>query len=136
MKRPAHAVKVELKIPFHDCDPLSVAWHGRYFEYLELSRTALLQSCRLDVPDMHELGVRMFVSDARCRYNSPLHYGDEVAVCCWFRPATHLLRISYDVYNVTKARRAARAYTHFALTDEAGKWLSEIPTCIAERLPE
>jgi len=42
VKRPDHAVSVELEIPFHDCDPLFVVWHGRYLEYMEVGRQALL----------------------------------------------------------------------------------------------
>src|SRR5262245_13659309 len=29
----AQPLQVELKVPFHDCDPLFVVWHGRYFQY-------------------------------------------------------------------------------------------------------
>lgn len=126
---------MELQVPFHDCDPLSVVWHGRYFEYLEVARAQLLRECRLDVSDMIEMDIRMFVSDARCRYTSPLFYGDTVAITCWFRETTHLLRMSFDVFNVTKNRRAARAHTHFALTDSKGDWLAEVPPAVRQRLP-
>ncbi len=136
MKRPDHAATVELSVPFHDCDPLRVVWHGRYFQYLEVARTELLRNFQLDVEDMARLGVRMFVSDARCRYNSPLCYGDRFSVACWFSERSHLLRVSYDVFNLSRQRRSARAFTRFAFTDAEGSWLSEIPACIQQRLPQ
>ena len=136
MKRPAHAAQVELIVPFHDCDPLRVVWHGRYFQYLEVARTELLRVFRLDVEDMAAMGVRMFVSDARCRYNSPLSYGDKFRVVCWFSEQSHLLKVSYDLFNLTHQRRVGRAYTRFAFTDVEGTWLSEIPRCVQQRLPE
>ena len=136
MTTPDHAVQVELRVPFHDCDPLAVVWHGRYFQYLEASRTELFRSCRLDVSDMVELGLRMFVTDARCRYNHPLGYGDRFVVGCWFSERSPLLRVSYDVMNLTRGRRSARAYTRLALTDRDGELLKEIPEVVRERLPQ
>src|SRR5690606_34986769 len=65
MSRPSHAVGVRLVVPFHDCDPLFVAWHGRYLQYLEIARTALMKSRNLDVPDLIALRCRMFVTEAR-----------------------------------------------------------------------
>lgn len=135
MKRPAHTAKVEIEIPFHDCDPLAVVWHGRYFEYLEACRRRLFESHRLGVQDMIDLGLRMFVSDARCRYNFPLRYGDRCEVSCWFSERSPLLRVSYDVTNLTQGRTSARAYTRLALTDEFGTLLTEFPEVIQNRLP-
>ncbi len=134
--RPAHAVSVELEIPFHDCDPLFVAWHGRYFQYLEAGRQALLRSRTLDVPDLMKLRYRMYVSDVRCRYNFPLTYGDRVRVTSWFGEHESLIKVLYEVFNETKGRKSARASTLLAVTDEHSKFLPQIPASIRDRLPE
>ncbi|MCA9711183.1 MAG: acyl-CoA thioesterase [Myxococcales bacterium] len=136
LRRPAHAVRVELEIPFHDCDPLFVAWHGRYLEYLEAGRQALLRSRRLDVPDLIALRHRLYVADVRCRYNFPLTYGDRVEVTAWFGEHERLIKVLYDVFNRTKGRRSARASTLLAVTDDRGTFLPEIPEPIRTRLPE
>lgn len=135
LRRPDHAVSVELEIPFHDCDPLFVAWHGRYFQYLEASRQALLRSRRLDVPDLIALHHRLFVADVRCRYTFPLTYGDRVRVTSWFGEHERLIRVLYDVFNETKGRRSARASTLLAVTDERNAFLPQLPAAIRERLP-
>jgi acyl-CoA thioester hydrolase len=132
---PSHAATVELTVPFHDCDPLAVAWHGRYFEYFEAGRGALLQAHQLDVPDMINLGVRMFVTEVRCRYNFPLTYGDRFSVVSWFTECGPLLKVSYDIHNLTKQRKSARAFTRLALTDNHGRLCLDIPSVIRERLP-
>ena len=135
MKRPDHAVQTVLSVPFHDCDPLGVVWHGRYFEYLEAARCELFKTCRLDIPDVKALGLRMFVSEARCRYNAPLCYGDSVSVLAWFSERDPLIRISYDLFNETKSRLAGRASTRLALTNASGELLSQMPDVVRERLP-
>lgn len=136
LRRPEHAVSVELEIPFHDCDPLFVAWHGRYFEYLESGRQALLRSRKLDVADMIDLRCRMYVADVHCRYNFPLTYGDRVRVTAWFGEHERLIKVLYDVFNQTKERRSARASTLLAVTDNHRNLLPEIPEPIRARLPE
>lgn len=130
----ARAVTVEDEVQFYDCDPLFVVWHGRYFKYLEKARQALLRTFDLDVPQVRALGYRMYVTDARCRYMFPLGYGETVRVTAWITELTPLLRVAYEVYNVTHARRAARAHTVIATTDGQGNLLTRIPDDVAERL--
>lgn len=133
--RPPHAVATELRVPFHDCDPLAIVWHGRYFEYLEAGRCALLRTRALDIPDIRQLGFRMVVAEVRCRYNFPLAYGDTVQVTAWFTEREPLIKVAYDVFNVTHARRSARASTRLATTDERGQLLTNTPPAILARLP-
>lgn len=135
-RRPDHAVSVELEVPFHDCDPLFIAWHGRYLEYMEIGRQALLRAHELDVPHMMALDLRMFVSEVRCRYNAPLTYGERVRVTSWFRPHPFLVKVVHELWNVTKGRISARASTMLALADVRGTLLSVIPEVVAGRLPE
>ena len=135
MARPAHARAIELEVPFHDCDPLFVVWHGRYLQYLEAARTALLRSVHLDIPDVRALGYRMYVTDLRCRYTFPLRYGDVVRVTAWFAETTPLLRVVYTVFNTTRNRKSARAHTVIATTDAQGALLTRTPDALLQRLP-
>ncbi len=43
-----HETSIEFEVPFHDVDALRVVWHGHYYKYLELARTALFRSSGLD----------------------------------------------------------------------------------------
>lgn len=128
-------VTIELEVPFHDCDPLFVVWHGRYFEYMAQARAALMKSVKLDVPDVRAMGYRMYMTDVRCRYMFPLGYGDQVSVNAWFVRTEPVLRVAYVLTNVTQGRRAARGYTEIATTDAAGNLLTTLPDEILERLP-
>jgi acyl-CoA thioester hydrolase len=135
LTHPAHARCVSLRVPFHDCDPLGVVWHGRYFEYFEAARCALLDSLRLDVPHVRELDLRMYVSEVRCRYNAPMSYGDEIRAWAWFSEIGPVLKVSYDLENCTTGRKCVRAFTRLALTDAAGRFLTELPESVRVRLP-
>lgn len=135
-KRPPHAVTVEHKIGLHHCDPLGVAWHGRYFEWFEATRTALFASLDLDVPQIRAFGYRMYIVDARCRYMAPLVYGDTALVTAWFVATEPLIRVAYDVHNQATGRWSARATTVLATTAGDGALLPTTPAELMSRLPK
>ena len=135
MKRIAHAVSIEATVPFHFCDPLFVVWHGRYFEYFGMARAELMKSRDLDVPEIRDLGYRMYMTDVRCRYMYPLGYGDVLRITAWFTAASPLIRVAYTITNLTHGRKSARAYTEIATTDAHGELLQQTPSVILERMP-
>jgi acyl-CoA thioester hydrolase len=128
------AVNIELEIPFHDVDSLGVVWHGHYYKYMELARTALLRSLDLEVQQIRDLGYRLYVIETRCRYAFPLRYAERARVAAWIKDVDNRITIAYEVYNVTAGRRAARGHTVLASTDAEGNLLLETPDAIRRRL--
>ena len=135
-KHPPHAVTIEQRIGLHHCDPLGVAWHGRYFEWLEAARTALFTGIELDVPRIRDLGFRMYVVDARCRYMAPLQYGDVAEITAWFVATTPLVRVAYDVHHAANGKWCARAVTVLATTDRDGALLAATPPELLSQMPQ
>jgi acyl-CoA thioester hydrolase len=132
--RRLHETCIELEVPFHDVDALRIVWHGHYYKYLELARTQLLRSRKLDIGDLIELGMGLVMIESSCRYASPLFYADRVRVSAWFRDVKHRVFTAYEVTNLTRDRRAARAHTIFAATDHEGRMMLRTPPAILERL--
>ena len=135
-KHPPHAVTIEQRIGLHHCDPLNVAWHGRYFEWFEMARTALFVSIDLDVPRIREMGFRMYIVDAKCRYMAPMMYGDIAKITAWFVATAPLVRVAYDVHHGTSGRWSARASTVLATTDHAGALLPTTPNELLAQMPQ
>ena len=133
-KRPADAVRVELEVPFHDVDPLLVAWHGHYFKYFEIARTALQRKHRLDAPDLRELGHAWYVIESRCRHVAPLRYGERFYVYAWFDEDDPRIGIAYEIVNRESGRRVARARTTLVTTRGDGELLLETPGEILHRI--
>ena len=121
-------------MPFHDVDALNVVWHGHYYKYFELARTALFRARRLDVPDMIELGYRMVVIESKCRHTFPLRYGDRFRVSAWFKEVEYRFNVAFEIMNVTAERRVARGHTIMATLDAAGRLLLATPECMTARL--
>jgi acyl-CoA thioester hydrolase len=129
-----HPTTVELEVPFHDCDPLGVVWHGHYYKYMELARTRLLTGLDLDGAELLQTGHRFFVIESHCRYAAPLRYRDRVAVTGWIRELEHRIVVAYELCNQTMGRRAARGHTILATVDTEGTLLLETPHEIRRRL--
>lgn len=127
-------VEVELEVPFHDVDGLHVVWHGHYYKYFEIARTALFRACKLDVPDMIELGYRMVVIESKCRHVFPLRYGDKFRVSAWFKEFEYRLHVAFEIWNLTADRRAAKGHTVLATLDAGGNLLLATPATMSTRV--
>ncbi len=139
-KAPASAISVTLKVPFHDCDPLFVAWHGWYYKYFEIARCALFSAHRIDVPDMIPLKLGLYVVESRARHVGTLRYGDDFRVAAWFTEWETRIGVAYEIQNLTTQKRAARGKTMLVTTSRAhhgmgdDEMLFETPTVLKERI--
>ena len=129
-----HEVHVDLEVPFHDVDVLQIVWHGHYYKYMELGRTALLRARGLDVADIRALGHRLLLVDSHCRHTFPLQYADRVRVSAWFASVAPRLVIAYRIRNLTHDRCSARGQTILITTDAAGRMLPETPDDLLRRI--
>ena len=137
---PAGAVYVDLEVPFHDVDPLFVAWHGHYYKYLEIARTALQRHHRLDAPDLRELGFAWFVIETRTRHVQALRYGERFRVFTWFVEDDPRIGIAYEIRSLSTldgertGHRVARARTVLVSTSPKGELLFATPDVVKERI--
>lgn len=134
MKIPEQAAVYEAEVPFHDCDPLGIVWHGHYYKYLEIARTRLLADLGLDMGDFLAMRYGLLVIESRCRYAFPLRYGDRFRVRAWFKDTEMRINLAYEVTNLTRDKRAARAWTVLVVTDVDGNMLMETPDEVRRRI--
>lgn len=107
-RAPEGAVSVELEVPFHDLDPLFVAWHGWYYKYFEIARTALFRAHRIDAVDMIPLNLGFYVVETRARHIRPLRYGERFRVAAWFTEHESRVGVAYEVTSVKGPPHRAR----------------------------
>jgi acyl-CoA thioester hydrolase len=124
---------IEHEVPFHDVDLTNRVWHGHYYKYLELARTALFRASGLDDDTLIPKRFSLYVIETRCRYVAPLRYRDRIRVSAWFRDVERRLCVGYEVTNLSLERRSARAHTILA-TVEDGRMLLETPREILSRI--
>lgn len=139
-KAPEDAVSVELEVPFHDLDPLFVAWHGWYYKYFEIARTALFRAHRIDATDMIPLNLGFYVVETRARHVRPLRYGERFRVAAWFTEHESRVGVGYEVTSLTEGHRIARGKTTLVTTVRRkhgpgeDEMLFETPRVLVERI--
>lgn len=139
-RAPEGAVFVDLEVPFHDVDPLFVSWHGHYFKYFEIARTALQRRHQLDAPDLRALGFAWYVIETRTRHVQALRYGERFRVHAWFVEADPRITIAYEIRSLAQldgtatGHRVARARTVLCSTTPKGELLFETPAVVRERI--
>ena len=134
MRPRLHETHIEHEVPFHDVDITRRVWHGHYYKYLELARTALFRACGLEDDALIPKRFMLYVVETRCRYTFPLRYGERMRVSAWFREVERRLSVAYEITNLSQGRRAARALTVLATVSLEGRLLMETPHEIVERI--
>lgn len=103
--------EVELTPAFHDLDPMEVVWHGRYVQYLEIARCALLQRFDYDYPQMQASGYAWPVVDLQVKYVGAIEYGMKLRVRAAITEWENRLRIDYRITDAATGKVLTRAHT-------------------------
>ena len=134
MTRSLGEAAIEFEVPFHDVDLTGRVWHGHYYKYFELARTALFRAHGLEDAALIPGRYALHVIDSRCRHTAPLRYGDRLRASATFRDIDHRLAIDYEVTNLALDSPAARGHTLISITDLDGRLLLRTPTEIVQRI--
>jgi len=72
--------KIEMKVRFHECDPLQIVWHGNYFKYFEEGREDFCKKNGISYLDAKSNGFATPIVKTQCEHKLPLKYADEFEV--------------------------------------------------------
>lgn len=102
---------VEIEIPFHDCDPMQVVWHGNYPRYLEVARCELLRLFDYDYPEMEQSGYMWPIVDMRVKYVASALFGQKIKVEAYLKEYELRMRIDYVISDVSTGKTLTKAST-------------------------
>lgn len=81
---PSRAVPGEgvstVRVRYNQCDPMGVAHHSAYVEWLEHGRTELLRECGVSYAMLERTGVLLAVVRMEIRYLGPARYDDVLRI--------------------------------------------------------
>jgi len=113
----------EIRVRYADTDQMKVVYHGKYLEYFEVGRAALIRSLGLPYSELETRGILLPVIEAFARYKKPALYDDLLsieAVVSELPKAT--LKIDYQVFRDHEKEPLAEGYTiHSFLNVATGK---------------
>lgn len=108
---PDNGVSIELTVPFHDCDPMQIVWHGHYIKYLEIARCELLDKYDYGYEKMRDSGYAWPIVEVRLKYVKPAQFGDRVTVFAELAEWEHRLKVNYQIINQRTQERLSKGYT-------------------------
>ncbi len=116
----------ELRVIFGDTDQMGVVYYGNYLRFFEAARAAFWRSLGRTHQDLERQHVALPVVEAHCRYRSPAHYEDLLAIevdIVELRAAS--MRFEYAVR--CDERLLAEGFTRHAVIDAVSGRVRALP---------
>jgi len=105
------SAEVIIDVPFHDCDPMQVVWHGNYARYFEVARCELLRKISYDYLDMHASGFLWPIVDMRTKYIGSAVFTQKIIVKAELVEYESRLKINYVVCCAATGKKLTKGYT-------------------------
>ncbi len=102
---------IDVEVPFHDVDAMSVAWHGHYVKYFELARCALLRRFDYDYPQMQTSGYLWPIVECHLKYVRPALYSQKLRVEARLLEYENRIKIAYLISDCITGERLTKGYT-------------------------
>ena len=67
---------IQLRVRYHDCDPLGIVYHGHYAKFFEIGRTEAMRKHDFSYKKLEELGFAMPVVEMNIKYFRPARYDE------------------------------------------------------------
>ena len=129
------SAQIELEIPFHDIDPMAVAWHGHYIKYFEHARPTLLRSIDYDYPQMKQSGYFWPIVECRIKYVKSAYYGQRIRVTAVMSEFENRIRIDYRIVGVDSGEKLTVGRTlQVAVDATTGEMQFVSPAALWERI--
>lgn len=128
------AASVELTVPFHDADPVGVAWHGNYFRYFDHARCALLDMIGYGYRAMLDSGFYWPIVKAQVKYVRPLPFDARITVRARLLEWDYRLKIGYEIHDADGQRVTTGQTTQVAVSAATGQMHIGAPAVLRARL--
>ncbi|WP_350550755.1 acyl-CoA thioesterase [Pseudoalteromonas sp. 120-MNA-CIBAN-0494] len=126
---------VEIEIPFHDCDPMNVVWHGNYPRYLEIARCELLRIFDYDYLQMKDSGFAWPIVDMQIKYVASAVFTQKIKVAAYLKEYENRLRIDYVITDAISNKRITKASTTQVAVEISSKEMQFVsPPILYEKL--
>ncbi|MDO6426640.1 acyl-CoA thioesterase [Thalassotalea sp. 1_MG-2023] len=125
----------EIDIPFQDCDPMQVVWHGNYARYLEEARRELLRKIDYDYLQMQASGFMWPIIDMRLKYVNSAYFSQLIRVDAYLKEYESRLKIDYIISDVKTGQKLTKAYTiQVAVDIESREMQFESPKLFIDKI--
>jgi acyl-CoA thioester hydrolase len=126
--------EARVRVPFHDCDPANVVWHGHYYKYFELARCVLLERIGYDYDDMARSGFVWPIVDTRARFVKPVRFNQDIIARAVLREWELRLVIDYDIVDDAGTEYTRATTTQVPLHTDSLELYLGTPQVLVDRI--
>lgn len=110
--------RCEIRVRYQETDQMGVVYHGNYFTWFEIGRTAFLREMGYSYKDLEKENIMLPVVEAKCNYKEPAKYDDEIIIEAKVKELKGI-RITFEYSIIRKAdeRLLATGTTTHAFVD-------------------
>jgi acyl-CoA thioester hydrolase len=105
----AASYDIQLKVPFHDLDPMQVVWHGNYFKYFDMARFGLFASVGIDLYGYLKSRRMVFpITRTSIKHILPLRF-DDIFICrAIVTEARYKIAMDFEIHHAGTGEICAR----------------------------
>lgn len=90
--------EMQMRVAFHDLDPLRVVWHGNYLKYFDITRFGLFAAHGIDLyAYMIEKQIAFPVTRTSLKHVSPLRASDEFICRATVTEAYYKIGMNFEI---------------------------------------
>jgi len=125
----------EMKIAFHDLDPMDVVWHGNYVKYMEQARCDMLNKLGYNYYDMKNDGLAYPVAKMKTKFIRPLTYNQEVKIVSSLEEIEPTMVVKYKIFDKKTGEKVFEGETiQFAVLIETRETIYSAPSTLKKIL--
>jgi len=122
MKSAAWVHQTTCRVIYGDTDKMGYAYHANYFRWFEIGRTEMLRCLGLSYKEIENRGVFLPVSEAHCRFFSPVQYDDLLVIETDLdRRVKGGIKFDYRIHRDEDHQPVAEGYTKHPCVNGDGK---------------
>ncbi len=123
-----HSITIDVRVRYHECDPMSVAHHSVYPTWLEIARADLLRHAGVSYAELEARGTFIVVTHMSFEFKAPAYYDEVLQISATLKRAKGV-RFEFDHEIHRDGQLLAVCHMKLACLDANGK-----PTKVPEQL--
>ena len=110
------------RVIYGDTDRMGYAYNANYLRWFEMGRSELFRSLGLTYREIEERGIFLPVSEAYCKYISPVQYDDLLVIETTLDTAVKgAIKFDYRLFSNNGSKPIAEGYTKHPCVTSEGK---------------
>lgn len=127
--------EMQMKIPFFDCDPMGIVWHGNYVKYLEIARCDMFDKLGYNYLDMKTDGFAFPIAKIDMKFIKPAKFNMNIKIVVSIEDVEPSLNIKYQIFDTLNGQKIFSAKSmQICISLKSGESTYSVPIRLKELL--